>query len=148
MKPGDVDAASWSPVGWFQSGCKVIRLGQRGAVGPPGPSGAPPSHLCSDSMVAGSERTGLQNDIHTQPGCLPGTGSTAWASCRDGEGGLQHAASSDTLRERRLCRDRPPVRVCPGDAVLCMERIRRARGEGRREEEKEGWRAEEMEKES
>ena len=44
--------------------------------------------------------------------------------------------------------DRPPVRACPGDAVLCMERIRRARGEGRREEEKEGRRAEEMERES
>lgn len=45
-------------------------------------------------------------------------------------------------------RDRPPVRACPGDTVLCMERIRRARGEGRREEEKGGWSGEELERES
>lgn len=32
----------------------------------------------------------------------------------------------------------PPVPGCPGEAVLCAGRIRRARGEGRTEEEKEG----------
>ncbi|KAK2921702.1 hypothetical protein Q8A73_001187 [Channa argus] len=35
--------------------------------------------------------------------------------------------------------DRPPVRACPGDVVLCMEGIGKAEGEGWTEEEKDRW---------